>query len=95
MQAIKHALTERFYAWEDAVDVAKEDPEIQWEGAEDGQMFVPSAYEDEYATEQPWDKPAADPSTEALQPGTAPAEEPLKSSPVEGETVTAQKEPTR
>lgn len=28
--AIKHALTERFYAWEDAVQLAKEDPEIEF-----------------------------------------------------------------
>lgn len=28
--AIKHALTERFYAWEDAVELAKQDPEIQF-----------------------------------------------------------------
>lgn len=26
--AIKHALTERYYAWEDAKDLAKQDPEI-------------------------------------------------------------------
>lgn len=28
--AIKHALTERYYAWEDAVKLAKVDPEIEF-----------------------------------------------------------------
>lgn len=34
--AIKHALTERFYAWEDAVKLAKEDPEIEFK--ENGEL---------------------------------------------------------
>lgn len=39
--AIKHALTERFYAWEDAVQLAKEDPEIEF--TEDGGvMYTPA-----------------------------------------------------
>lgn len=46
MRSIKHALTERFYTWQDAVDVARSDPEINLEGAE-GQVYTPSAYEDE------------------------------------------------
>lgn len=98
MRSIKHALTERYYTWEDAVDVAKEDPEINWEEGGEGQLFNPSAYEDEYETEQSWPVPgkeAADPSTEAMQPGTAPANEPLKSIPVETEAPRAEKEATR
>lgn len=45
MQSIKHALTERHYTWEDAVNVAKDDPEIV--STEDGLVYQPSAYEDE------------------------------------------------
>lgn len=75
-RAIKHTLTERYYTWQDAVDVAKEDPEINFEGGE-GQMFNPSAYEDEEDVVQNWPEPgqeATSPSTEATQPGTAPVE---------------------
>ncbi|KAM0381057.1 hypothetical protein ACHAPY_005257 [Fusarium culmorum] len=45
-RAIKHVLTERYYTWQDAVDVAMNDPEINFEGG-DGQAYTPSAYEDE------------------------------------------------
>ncbi|UKZ60471.1 mitochondrial 54S ribosomal protein uL29m [Trichoderma atroviride] len=47
MRAIKHALTERFYTWQDAVDVAKSDPEINLSGGE-GQVYNPSTYEEGY-----------------------------------------------
>ncbi|KAK1256057.1 hypothetical protein MKX07_008316 [Trichoderma sp. CBMAI-0711] len=47
MRAIKHTLTERFYTWQDAVEVAKSDPEINLE-AGDGQVYTPSAYEEGY-----------------------------------------------
>lgn len=47
MRAIKHALTERFYTWQDAAQVATSDPEINLDG-KDGQVYTPSAYEDEY-----------------------------------------------
>jgi len=52
MRAIKHALTERFYAWEDAVELAKEDPEVNLAG--DGPAFTPSDYleEGDAATEE-------------------------------------------
>ncbi|KAG8669750.1 54S ribosomal protein L4 mitochondrial [Fusarium poae] len=45
-RAIKHVLTERYYTWQDAVDVAMNDPEINFESS-DGQAYTPSAYEDE------------------------------------------------
>ncbi|KLU81851.1 54S ribosomal protein L4 [Magnaporthiopsis poae ATCC 64411] len=49
MKSIKHVLTERYYAWEDAVKLAKDDPEINLSGK--GQMYTPSTYyEDEPAT---------------------------------------------
>ncbi|KAG6002875.1 hypothetical protein E4U43_001023 [Claviceps pusilla] len=46
MRAIKHALTERYYTWQDAVDVAMADPEIDML-AEDGQVYKPGAYEED------------------------------------------------
>ena len=46
MRAIKHILTERFYAWEDAVKLAEEDPEIDLSG--EGNPYTPAEYlEDE------------------------------------------------
>lgn len=45
MRAIKHALTERYYTWQDAVEVAKSDLEIDLEG-EEGKVYMPSAYEE-------------------------------------------------
>lgn len=46
MKSIKHVLTERFYTWEDAVKVAKSDPEVNMDGGE-GEAYIPSAYEDD------------------------------------------------
>lgn len=45
MRAIKHALTERFYTWEDAVKLAENDPEVNLKG--DGPAFTPSQYLEE------------------------------------------------
>ncbi|TLS28770.1 hypothetical protein PpBr36_01770 [Pyricularia pennisetigena] len=42
MQAIKHVLTERFYAWEDARKLAMEDPEINLSGK--GPIYTPSLH---------------------------------------------------
>lgn len=53
MRAIKHALTERYYTWQDAIDVAMSDPEIDMH-AEDGQVYKPSAYEDDVVAEESW-----------------------------------------
>lgn len=50
MRAIKHTLTERFYTWQEAAEVAKSDPEIDLE-AEDGQAYRPAAYEDDAMSE--------------------------------------------
>lgn len=52
MRAIKHALTERYYTWEEAVGVAASDPEIDMH-AEDGQVYKPSAYEED-VVEESW-----------------------------------------
>ncbi|KAG6037267.1 hypothetical protein E4U40_006256 [Claviceps sp. LM458 group G5] len=45
MKAIKHTLTERYYTWKDAVEVAKSDPEIDL-NAEDGKVYKPVVYEE-------------------------------------------------
>lgn len=45
MTSIRHVLTERFYTWEDAVELAKKDPEINLAAGEDGgSSFTPGAY---------------------------------------------------
>lgn len=46
LRAIRQTLTERYYTWEDAVEVAKSDPEINLEGAE-GEIYTPKTYEEE------------------------------------------------
>lgn len=42
MRSIKHVLTERFYAWEDAVKIAENDPEVDLSG--NGPAFTPTQY---------------------------------------------------
>jgi large subunit ribosomal protein L47 len=49
MRNIKHALTERFYAWEDAQKLARSDPEIRLE--EGRAVYTPSDYIDAEETE--------------------------------------------
>ncbi|KAM4056817.1 mitochondrial 39-S ribosomal protein [Hirsutella rhossiliensis] len=56
MRRIKHTLTERFYLWQDANDVAKSDPEIDLEAA-NGKVYKPSEYEDEIPEPDSWSKP--------------------------------------
>ncbi|PHH81281.1 hypothetical protein CDD83_3631 [Cordyceps sp. RAO-2017] len=46
MSSVKHALTERFYTWQDAADVARSDPEIDL-AAPDGQVYRPAAVEED------------------------------------------------
>lgn len=72
MRSIKHALTERYYTWQDAVDVAMADPEIDMH-AEDGQVYKPSAYEEDAAAEENWAEEAKETAAGAGQePVTAP-----------------------
>lgn len=56
MRSIKHALTERYYTWEDAVEVAMSDPEIDLLD-DNGQVYKPSAYEDEVEGDWAQSKP--------------------------------------
>ena len=47
-RAIKQALTERYYSWRDAEEIAKNDPEINLGG--DGPVYTPSEFMDEEAS---------------------------------------------
>ncbi|CAG9997814.1 unnamed protein product [Clonostachys byssicola] len=53
MKAIRFALTERFYTWEDATAVARSDPEINLEGGE-GEAYNPEAYEEDVDEVKGW-----------------------------------------
>ncbi|KAK4193934.1 mitochondrial 39-S ribosomal protein L47 (MRP-L47)-domain-containing protein [Podospora australis] len=77
MRGIKHVLTERLYAWEDAVALAKNDPEIDLSG--NGPAFTPTQYlEDEpvSAFEVAKTKTASPEATEAEAPAAAAAATP-------------------
>lgn len=74
--AIKHTLTERFYAWEDARKLAQQDPEINLSG---GPVYTPagSHLESEEAAweEEPNEQRTAKEtrsSKEAIDPSTIP-----------------------
>ncbi|TLD21505.1 hypothetical protein PspLS_08996 [Pyricularia sp. CBS 133598] len=58
MQAIKHVLTERFYAWEDARKLAMEDPEINLSG--NGPIYTPSLHFESADTSSYMEEPVAD-----------------------------------
>jgi large subunit ribosomal protein L47 len=44
MKAIRHSLTERWYSWEEARKLAREDPEVDLSG--DGPAYNPNALEE-------------------------------------------------
>ncbi|KAK0619865.1 mitochondrial 39-S ribosomal protein L47 (MRP-L47)-domain-containing protein [Immersiella caudata] len=74
MRGIKHVLTERQYAWEDAVKLAENDPEIDLSG--NGPAFSPSQFlEEEY--EEPV---AAETEEGAVKEAIMDGEQSLKSS---------------
>lgn len=60
-RAIKHTLTERYYAWEDARRVAINDPEVNLMATEDSPAYTPKLYgdDDELPTEEPEEHPKA------------------------------------
>ncbi|KAB5572365.1 mitochondrial 39-S ribosomal protein L47 (MRP-L47)-domain-containing protein [Coniochaeta sp. 2T2.1] len=80
MKAIRHVLTERYYVWEDAVELAKKDPEINLSGGE-GQIYTPQEFlveEDEHISQEDFDKMKAGEIPESVQraevdPSTLPA----------------------
>lgn len=52
MKSIKHALTERYYTWEDARELAEEDPEVDLANVTN--PYNPSTYfADEVASSEP------------------------------------------
>lgn len=51
---IKHVLTERYYAWEDAQHLAQMDPEIDLSG--NGPLYVPHGSSSYLENEMPWEK---------------------------------------
>ncbi|KAK8042641.1 hypothetical protein PG994_013124 [Apiospora phragmitis] len=91
MKAIKHTLTERYYAWEDARELAEKDPEIDLSG--EGNPYTPRDYLQEEEMEQlalDSEAPAQQgeekfmeekPATEAIDPSSLPKTEQTQSSP--------------
>lgn len=57
-RAIKQALTERYYSWREAEDLAKKDGEINLSG--DGPAYVPGDFIED--SEQPSDQEGARPN---------------------------------
>lgn len=56
MRRIKHTLTERYYLWQDANDVAKSDPEIDLAAA-NGKVYKPMEHDDEVPEPDSWPMP--------------------------------------
>lgn len=67
MKSIKHVLTERFYLWEDAYELAKNDPEINLSGQ--GDVYVP--IEDQQYFEEEDAKAAKVDGSESVKPAPA------------------------
>lgn len=76
MRAIRHVLTERFYLWEDAVKLAKNDPEVNLSG--DGPAFTPKDYLEEADAVKEGQEQAALAAAEstATQPGATTTPDP-------------------
>ncbi|MCJ1341351.1 54S ribosomal protein L4 mitochondrial [Bachmanniomyces sp. S44760] len=51
-RAIKHALTERWYAWEDARKVAQNDPDVNLAARNGEPTYTPGAFEDDPVEEE-------------------------------------------
>ena len=49
-RAIKQVLTERFYSWRDAQEVARDDPEVDMSG--EGPAYVPTDFVEEDVIEE-------------------------------------------
>ena len=70
MRNIKHCLTERFYAWEDAVELAKKDPEVDLSG--NGPAFTPTEFLEEEAA-APAEPVGNAEAADAVDPSTIPS----------------------
>jgi len=71
MGAIRHALTERYYTWEDAQQVARSDPEIDMNAGEEGQAYNPSAYDEDFEDAESWEEPKAGDAASTEAPAAA------------------------
>lgn len=79
MKSIRHVLTERYYLWEDAVELAKEDPEINLSGV--GQIYTPQEFlveedQPEQVSQEDFEKLKAGEIPESLKKSTAAAVDP-------------------
>ncbi|KAK8051355.1 hypothetical protein PG993_002740 [Apiospora rasikravindrae] len=90
MKAIKHTLTERYYAWEDARELAEKDPEIDLSG--EGNPYTPRDYLEEEMEQLGLDSEAAaqqgeekfmeeKSAAESIDPSSLPKTEQTQSSP--------------
>lgn len=70
MRGIKHVLTERFYAWEDAVKLAEQDPEIDLSNPEN--PYTPSTFLEAEETAEGAEASEAQSTTE-IDPTTIPS----------------------
>jgi large subunit ribosomal protein L47 len=60
-RAIKQALTERYYQWREAEELAKEDNEIDLSG--EGPAYIPGNFVEDIVVEEASDKQADKPSS--------------------------------
>ncbi|ROT38605.1 MRP-L47-domain-containing protein [Sodiomyces alkalinus F11] len=84
MKAIKHVLTERYYLWEDAYELAKQDPEINLSGK--GEAYTPlyEQQEEDFLVKEDGDVTAAKEASTSqkaaadnlVDPSTIPASKP-------------------
>ncbi|KAK8079912.1 hypothetical protein PG997_007730 [Apiospora hydei] len=90
MKAIKHTLTERYYAWEEARELAEKDPEIDLSG--EGNPYTPRDYLEEEMEQLGLDSEAAaqqgeekfmeeKSAAESVDPSSLPKTEQTQSSP--------------
>ena len=67
MRAIKQVLTERYYSWQDAEKLAKEDPEFDFSG--NGPLWTPGDYLEDVSEENMEFESEAEEVDATLEPG--------------------------
>ena len=75
-RAIKQVLTERYYSWRDAEDIAKGDPEINLSG--EGPTYIPSDFIEDVMEEEQFGavEGSRDQSGQPVQPDVVPEGKP-------------------
>jgi len=71
-RSIKHALTERFYAWRNAEAIAKNDPEINLSGQ--GPVYTPSDFLEEEEVSEEGEEESEEEAKLLVEPEAIPAE---------------------